>query len=175
MTNKHIDKVKGDRESEEDLPKFAEALGVKRQAASPQPQEATQPASGKLVGELEELRDQIALLDRRLLAMLENAPEVPERETRRRFDGPSARISVFQVVYGGPSFNVRRLQRCPARGGRIIDLAAIDQKTEHLATRLGVGKAFGVDVIEKARWGCCELKLYDRPLAWLRDPVDAVY
>jgi len=52
--------------------------------------------------------------------------------------------------------------------GELVDLAAIDGLTEHLGQRHGHGKAFGLDAIERARWGCCNLHLVERPLMWLR-------
>lgn len=53
-------------------------------------------------------------------------------------------------------------------GGDLVDLAAIDGNTQHLATRQGFGRALGADAIEKARWGQCALVLMRRPLEWLR-------
>src|SRR5215813_9630550 len=45
--------------------------------------------------------------------------------------------------------------------GELVDLAAIDGDTQHLGTRLGIGRAFGIDAIEKARFGCCSLHLIE--------------
>jgi hypothetical protein len=59
--------------------------------------------------------------------------------------------------------------------GDTIDLAAIDGNSEHVGTRLGLGRGLGLDTIEKARFGCCDLGLVRRPLDWLRDPLDTVY
>src|SRR5262249_50051482 len=60
-------------------------------------------------------------------------------------------------------------------GGDTIDLAAIDGMTEHVGTRQGLGHGLGLDAVEKARFGCCDLGLHRGPLDWLRDPVDTVY
>lgn len=57
-------------------------------------------------------------------------------------------------------------------GGETIDLAAIDGVTQHVATRQGLGHALGLDAIEKARFRCCDLLLVDRPLVWLKNPVE---
>jgi hypothetical protein len=56
-------------------------------------------------------------------------------------------------------------------GGDLIDLCAIDLETQHVAARLGLGKALGLDDIDKVRWEGCDLQLFDRALAWLREPV----
>lgn len=60
-------------------------------------------------------------------------------------------------------------------GGELIDLAAIDGHSQHVGTRQGLGHGLGIDAIEKARFGCCDLGLMRRPLDWLRDPVDTLY
>lgn len=75
----------------------------------------------------------------------------------------------------------------PAEGGRwalivgvveagdLIDVCAIDLETQHVGTRLGLGKALGLDEIDRCRWEGRELRLVDEPLAWLRQPVDSAY
>lgn len=60
-------------------------------------------------------------------------------------------------------------------GGDTIDLCAIELPSQRWATRLGLGHGLGFDAVEKARFGCCDLELVDRPLAWLRRPVDTAY
>lgn len=76
-------------------------------------------------------------------------------------------------------------------GGELIDLAAIELPNQHIGTRLGLGHGLGFDAIERARCGVSEvagaleehqqlfergdLLLVERPLSWLRAPVDAVY
>jgi hypothetical protein len=55
-----------------------------------------------------------------------------------------------------------------------VDLAAIDPDTQHVGTRLGYGRALGVPAIDKARFGY-QLTLKERPLDWLRDPIDSCY
>ena len=57
--------------------------------------------------------------------------------------------------------------------GDTIDLAAIDLETQHVATRLGIGKALGLDDIDRARWDGGRLNLFDKPLDWLREPEAA--
>jgi hypothetical protein len=57
--------------------------------------------------------------------------------------------------------------------GKEIDLAAIDLATQHVATRLGVGKALGLDNIDSVRWNGGTLTLVERPLDWLREPAAA--
>jgi hypothetical protein len=59
--------------------------------------------------------------------------------------------------------------------GDTLDLVAIDPHSEHVGTRLGLGHGLGLDAIAKARSGGCVPLLVDRPLAWLRHPVDSVY
>jgi hypothetical protein len=59
--------------------------------------------------------------------------------------------------------------------GDLIDLCAIDLETQHVGTRLGLGKALGLDEIDRCRWEGRELQLVDKPLAWLRQPVDSAY
>src|SRR5215204_3046292 len=53
----------------------------------------------------------------------------------------------------------------------LIDLAAVDLRTQHVARRLGDGHGFGLDALETARFGCCDLHLTGRPLDWLRFPL----
>jgi hypothetical protein len=59
--------------------------------------------------------------------------------------------------------------------GDLIDLCAIDLETQHVGTRLGIGKALGLDDIDKSRWEGCDLQLVDQPLAWLREPVGSAF
>jgi hypothetical protein len=59
--------------------------------------------------------------------------------------------------------------------GDLIDLCAIDLETQHVGTRLGLGKALGLAEIDRCRWEGPELQLVDKPLAWLRQPVDSAY
>jgi hypothetical protein len=59
--------------------------------------------------------------------------------------------------------------------GDLIDLCAIDLGTQHVSTRLGLGKALGLDEIDRCRWDGRDLQLVDKPLAWLRQPVDSAY
>lgn len=58
--------------------------------------------------------------------------------------------------------------------GDTIDLAAIHLPTEHIGLRVGYGQGLGMDAVERARYGF-DLKLYDRPLAWARDPANSCY
>jgi hypothetical protein len=57
-------------------------------------------------------------------------------------------------------------------GGDTIDLAAICGHTEHVGTRHGLGHGLGLDAIAKARMRGCDLLLVERPLTWLRRPVE---
>jgi hypothetical protein len=60
-------------------------------------------------------------------------------------------------------------------GGDLIDLCAIDARSNHFATRMGLGHGLGIDVIEKARMKCCHLRLVGHAMSWLRWPVDTVF
>lgn len=60
-------------------------------------------------------------------------------------------------------------------GGDLIDLAAVDGTSQHVGTRLGNGRGLGLDAVAKARMGCADLHLVERPLDWLRHPVDRFY
>lgn len=60
-------------------------------------------------------------------------------------------------------------------GGVLIDLCAIDSSSNRCAQRFGYGKGLGLDVVEKARTRCCELRLVETPMEWLRWPIDSVY
>ena len=53
--------------------------------------------------------------------------------------------------------------------GDLIDLCAIRLPDRHVGTRLGQGKALGLDVIDRCRWDCRELQLVEDPLRWLPD------
>jgi hypothetical protein len=55
--------------------------------------------------------------------------------------------------------------------GDTLDLCAIDPDSQHVGTRLGLSRGLGLDAITKARMGCCDLHLVERPLDWLRSPV----
>jgi len=59
-------------------------------------------------------------------------------------------------------------------GGDTVDLCAIDMITQHVGTRLGLGRALGQPAVDEARFGS-PLKLMARPLDWLRDPIGSVY
>jgi hypothetical protein len=59
-------------------------------------------------------------------------------------------------------------------GGTLIDLAAVDRWSGPVGTRLGFGRALGVDEIARARMGA-DLVVHDRPLAWLQDPRAAAF
>jgi hypothetical protein len=56
-------------------------------------------------------------------------------------------------------------------GGELLDLCAIDARTDHCATRMGLGHGLGLDAIEKARMRCCDLHLLTSAMAWLRYPL----
>jgi hypothetical protein len=58
--------------------------------------------------------------------------------------------------------------------GETVDLCAIDPASQHVGTRLGYGRGLGLPAIDKARLGY-DLGLMERPLDWLRDPVDTAY
>jgi hypothetical protein len=57
--------------------------------------------------------------------------------------------------------------------GDLVDLCAIELPSQHVATRLGLGKALGLDDIDRARWDGGRLNLVDKPLDWLREPEGA--
>jgi hypothetical protein len=59
--------------------------------------------------------------------------------------------------------------------GDTIDLAAIALPSQRVASRLGIGKALGLDAIDAARWNGTDLQLVDSPLAWLGDPDDRAF
>jgi hypothetical protein len=59
--------------------------------------------------------------------------------------------------------------------GDLLDLAAIDQASDHVGFRLDIGHGLGLDVIEQARQQCKTLVLIDTAMAWLLDPVDTVW
>jgi len=84
-------------------------------------------------------------------------------------------------------FNNRRFYQ-PAPDGRVfalivpmvengdtIDLAAIMLPERHAATRLGIGAALGLDVIDLARWHQRTLHLVNDPLRWLRAPASCAF
>jgi hypothetical protein len=56
--------------------------------------------------------------------------------------------------------------------GCAVDLAAIDLETQHVGTRLGIGRALGLDAIDDVRWNGGVLHLVE-PLDWLREPAAA--
>lgn len=60
-------------------------------------------------------------------------------------------------------------------GGELIDLAAIDGLSQHVGQRCGRGHGLGLDALAKARFRCGDVHLVERPLDWLRNPVDRVY
>jgi hypothetical protein len=51
--------------------------------------------------------------------------------------------------------------------GDLADLCAIELPSRHVGTRLGLGKALGLDGIDRARWNGGRLNLVDKPLEWL--------
>jgi hypothetical protein len=59
--------------------------------------------------------------------------------------------------------------------GDTVDLAAIDLDSGHVATRLGIGTALGLDVIDRSRWECLRFQLFDNALDWLRDPLTGAF
>ena len=59
--------------------------------------------------------------------------------------------------------------------GDTIDLAAIALPSQRVASRLGIGKALGLDAIDAARWNGTDLQLVDSPLAWMRDLDDRAF
>ena len=54
--------------------------------------------------------------------------------------------------------------------GDTIDLAAIDLETGRAATRLGYGRLFGFDAIDRARREGTTILLFERAFDWLRNP-----
>jgi hypothetical protein len=60
-------------------------------------------------------------------------------------------------------------------GGELIDLCAYHSVNNRTAQRFGYGKGLGLDVVEKARMRCADLRLVSTAADWLRMPVDAVY
>jgi hypothetical protein len=59
--------------------------------------------------------------------------------------------------------------------GDLVDLAAIELPTQHVATRLGFGRALGFDTIDRVRWNGGVLRLVEKPLDWLRIPDGAAF
>jgi hypothetical protein len=60
----------------------------------------------------------------------------------------------------------------------LVDLCAIELPGQHTGLRLGLARlawGLGLDAVEKARFGCCDLGLLERPLDWLTDPVDTCW
>jgi hypothetical protein len=85
------------------------------------------------------------------------------------------------------TFNNRRFYQ-PAPDGRVfalivpmvefgdtIDLCAVMLPERHVATRLGIGAALGLDVIDWARWHERTLHLVEDPLRWLRSPARCAF
>jgi hypothetical protein len=97
------------------------------------------------------------------------SPLAPQcRIARVEFFG--AGRAYYQLCKDGPAFAVI----VPViEFGDTIDFAAIDLETQHVATLLGIGKALGLDNIDRARWNGGTLTLLDKPLDWLRSPVAA--
>jgi hypothetical protein len=52
--------------------------------------------------------------------------------------------------------------------GDTVDLAAISLVNQHVGRRMGFSRGLGMDAIERARWGGCQLHLVPRPLTWVR-------
>jgi hypothetical protein len=57
--------------------------------------------------------------------------------------------------------------------GDLADLCAIELPSQHVGTRLGLGKALGLDGIDDCRWNGSDLALVERPVDWLRKPEGA--
>jgi hypothetical protein len=129
-------------------------------------------------------------LHRELLHAMQRArdPNKPRR-VRQMLDvvGDSPRLITCWGVATIEAFGPGRAFYQPAEDGRwalivgvveaadLIDLCAIDLETQHVGTRLGLGKALGLDEIDRCRWEGSELQLVDKPLAWLRQPVESAY
>jgi hypothetical protein len=96
----------------------------------------------------------------------------------RRIQWGFARVEFYgferQLYEPAPDGRVMAFIVPVVEGGDTIDLCAIDPASQHVGTRLGVGRGLGLQAVEKARFGA-ELKLMGRPLDWLRDPVDSCY
>jgi hypothetical protein len=88
---------------------------------------------------------------------------------RVEFIGPQR--SLYEPREDGPSLT---LILPVIEDDELVDLVAIDHRSQHVSTRLGIGRAFGHDEVAKARMGA-GLLLHDRPLAWLRNPYAAAY
>lgn len=99
------------------------------------------------------------------------SPKAPQcRIGRVEFFGPDR--AYYQLRKDGPAFAVI----VPiVEFGDTVDLAAIDLETQHVATRLGLDKALGLDNIDHARWNGGTLTLVDKPLDWLREPEAAAF
>lgn len=105
-------------------------------------------------------------------------PQLHELELSRRVQWGLARVEFFAGGYmplpDGPAL---ALIVPVVHFGDTVDLAAIDLGTAELsskrvATRVGIGAALGLDVIERCRWEGLSLSLAADPLRWLRSPVD---
>jgi hypothetical protein len=57
--------------------------------------------------------------------------------------------------------------------GNLVDLAAADLATDDVATRLGIGRALGLDEIDRVRFNGGVLNLVERSFQWLRAPVSS--
>jgi hypothetical protein len=105
-------------------------------------------------------------------------PQLRELELSNRVQWGLARVEFIEGGYvprvDGPSM---ALIVPVVEFGDTIDLAAIDLGTAELpskrvATRLGLGSALGLDVIDRCRWEGRSLRLAADALRWLRAPVD---
>lgn len=101
------------------------------------------------------------------------APQLVEFDWSPRVQWGIARVEFFESGYAprvdGPAM---ALIVPVVQYGDTIDLCAIELPGHSVATRLGIGVALGLDVIERARWDGRTLNLTDKPLRWLRSPVD---
>ncbi len=59
--------------------------------------------------------------------------------------------------------------------GDTVDLASIQLPSLWVASRIGIGKALGLDAIDAARWNGTDLQLVDSPLDWMSDPDDCAF
>jgi hypothetical protein len=104
---------------------------------------------------------------------------IPLPISRRWVQWGLARVSFFgfdrQCYEPDPGGDVLAFIAPVVEGGELIDLAAIDARNDHVGWRCDLGHGLGLDVVEKARQRCCELRLVETAMAWLADPRDAVW
>jgi hypothetical protein len=102
--------------------------------------------------------------------------------------GLSPKIAtIVGLSFGVERFGPGRLYYQPMEGGEIAlivgvvelgdlaDLCAIDLETQQISLRLGIGKALGLNAINDVRFHGGVLRLVDRPLDWLREPVGSAF